>query len=649
MKKWMSTLIGGRLQIVLIASFSLIAALTVGLNAVAVSRVIENYLQTAQDRRVARDMDLAEAFYQLKQDKIGDLANRVALDSQIQIMLNRVLGGKPEALLALNQQTIWHASVSNMVGTYWILILDESGRVVTGSTFQGNGEPEDVRYGDWGGLPIVAEALAINKSMSGTEVVPAQLLAEIGLDQQAMISLKETPRAASDPFDPREGTAGLGIVDVHPIFNQDESRIGSVVVGHLFNNDFTLVDRIREVAGVDTVTIFFGDLRISTNVPDEEGERAVGTLVSQEVREVVLEAGQPYKGEAFVVKEPFITRYEPLCDHAGQVVGSLYVGARLSTFLQLVHDVNTQVAIITLVSIVLAAVIAIPVTHIITRPISALMDATRRLAEGDMTVRVEAAGQGELAVLSRSFNSMVNTLHETQQELLHKEKLASMGQLSAGVAHEINNPLGTISLLAGVLYEESEEGNPQREDLEMIINETTRCKRIVSDLLNFARQQEVLAQPTDLNALIDEVLEATSLQPLFHEIQIVRDYDELPRIQADPSQLRQVFANLFRNAAEAMEGKGTLSLETRLIESQWVKINISDTGTGIPIENQNELFTPFFTTKGPGKGTGLGLSITYGIVKMHRGQISVESREWEGTTFTILLPSQPFRSASDSL
>jgi two-component system NtrC family sensor kinase len=647
LRNWFNRLIAGRLQIVLIASFSLIAALTVGLNALAVSRVIEDYLEGAQDRRVARDMDLAEAFYQLKMAKVNDLANRVAHDP---IILNQVQFGNlsdAQELDELKREIQWHVSVANLEGTYWILILDDTGGMISGGSFRDDGELLGAASANWGELPIV---LAVNSSVqavSGTEIIPADLLATVGLDQRAQINLVDTPRAAPQPFDPREGSAGLALVNVHPIESEQGGTIGSVVVGHLFNNDFTLVDRIREVAGVDTVTIFFGDLRVSTNVPDEKGERAVGTRVSEEVRQVVLEQGQPYKGEAFVVKEAFITRYEPLRDHDGQVVGSLYVGARLSTFHELVTNLMGQVTIIALISILLAGVIAVPVARVITRPIAALVEATEKLARGDMNVEVSVEGSGELALLSHSFNSMVRTLQDTQQELLQKEKLASMGQLSAGVAHEINNPLGSILLLSGVVHKEMKEGDPGREDLEMIIDEATRCKRIVSDLLNFARQQEVLAQPTNLNELLDKVLESLARQELFEQIEIGREYESLPMIQIDPAQMQQVFVNLFTNAAEAMEGKGVLRLETGAIDPDWVQIKVSDSGCGIAHKDLGKLFTPFYTTKGPGKGTGLGLSIVYGIIKMHRGQISVQSQPGEGTTITILLPVRPFQPVED--
>jgi two-component system NtrC family sensor kinase len=256
-----------------------------------------------------------------------------------------------------------------------------------------------------------------------------------------------------------------------------------------------------------------------------------------------------------------------------------------------------------------------------------------------MNVRVEAQGKGELAALAQSFNSMVETLEVTQRQLLHKEKLASMGQLAAGVAHEINNPLGTILLFSDLLYKEMPEDDSRRSDLRRIIDETRRCKIIVADLLNFARQQEVLAQETNLNQMLEQAIEAVQHQPTFGGVHIVRRLTEdLPALEADPAQLQQVFVNLLNNAAEAMPDGGTITVTTRPGGDATLQACIADTGCGIPRENLGRLFTPFFTTKAPGSGTGLGLSIVYGIIKMHRGQITVESELGRGTTFTVTLP-----------
>jgi two-component system NtrC family sensor kinase len=405
------------------------------------------------------------------------------------------------------------------------------------------------------------------------------------------------------------------------------------------------VDRIKEIAGVDTVTVFFGDLRVSTNVMTEDGKRAVGTRVSQDVFDVVLERGLDYVGRAFVVTDWFITRYEPLRDYQGRVVGSLYVGARESTFQKLVGDFSYRVAFIALASMILAGITAVPIARLIAQPIKSLVEANRCLAEGDMATRVQPSGSGEVAELGRSFNKLAETLNSTQQELLHKERLASMGQLAAGVAHEINNPLGTILLFSSVLYNETDEDDPKRGDLKMIVDETNRCKNIVADLLNFARQQEVLAQDVDLNALIDQVVEAARKQPMFAEVAFdLQLAPELPVIQADPAQLQQVFINLINNAAEAMENGGVIALTSRPIDGSAVEIAVSDTGCGIPEESLGRLFTPFFTTKALGKGTGLGLSIVYGIIKMHKGKIVVRSAIGQGTTFIITLPAATIKA-----
>ncbi len=628
------------MQIVLIACFSLVAALTVGLNALVVSQVIRDYLETAQDNRVARDMDLAEAFYQLKLDEIAAVGYRMIRDPRVIQNLPAVFQGEVEAIQAIDQEISRKITVPTLGGTHLITVLDAEGNILVGRVLSAEGELSSVlTQGNWGQLPIVEEVLSTGKKQAATEIIPAEFLAQVGLDGQARIPLKDTPKAAPEPFDPREGTAGLALTGVYPVLGEDGRVTGAVLAAHLFNNDFTLVDRIKEVAGVDTVTIFFGDLRVSTNVM-EKGERAVGTRVSQEVYDVVLKQGRFYPGKAFVVNEWFITRYEPLRDHQGQVVGSLYVGARLSAFLGLLYTFYFRVALIALVCVVLSGIIAVPIARFITHPIAELVEATRRLAQGDMTVRVPAYGKGELAVLGRSFNSMVETLHQTQQELLHKERLASMGQLAAGVAHEINNPLGTILLFSDVMYKEASQDDPRRDDLKMIINETTRCKNIVADLLNFARQQEVLAQETDVHVLLEQAVEGISRQPIFEGVEIVRQFGpDLPAIQADPAQLQQVFVNLLNNAAEAMGGGGTITLATRPLNGQ-VEIKVSDTGCGIPEENLGKLFTPFFTTKALGKGTGLGLSIVYGIIKMHRGQIAVQSQVGQGTTFTVTLPVQ---------
>jgi two-component system NtrC family sensor kinase len=640
MRRILTGFFSAPLQLVLVVSFFLVAATTIGVGAWATSRTIGDYLREAMDERVARDMHLAEAFYDIKLSEIDGIAYRLALDPLITESLPAASHGDGQALRTIDRQIANKVTVLALGGSHFIAVLNAEGDVLSGRLVSATGEQSPVvSGGNWASLPIVKQAVLNQQQLAATEVIPAEMLSQVELADQARIPLVDTPRAAPTPFDPREGTAGLALVGVSPILDPNGRVIGAAVAFHLFNNDFTLVDRIKDVAGIDTVTIFFGDLRVSTNVLTLEGQRAIGTRVSREVRQVVLEQGAEYTGPAFVVNQNYITRYKPLRDHTDQVVGSLYVGVRQASFVRLVSTFNQRVVLIAVTTIVLAFLLAIPVSRSITGPLKELVEANRRVAHGDMTVRVPVRGRGELGLLASSFNTMLDTLQTTQDQLVQSEKLASLGQLAAGVAHELNNPLGTVLLYSDILLKECGDNDQHRADLEMIASETKRCKGIVAALLNFARQNQVVAQPTDLNALIKDVIEVEQKQEPGTGVTVVTDLDPtLPKIQADPAQLRQVFINLINNAIEAMPEGGRLTLRSRNGPAGMVTVEVEDAGAGIPPENLGKLFTPFFTTKPVGKRTGLGLAIVYGIIKMHRGQISVHSQVGQGTTFTITLP-----------
>jgi two-component system NtrC family sensor kinase len=643
-KAWLSRLIagffGGRLQTVLITSFVFVAILTAVLNTVVIARVINDHLESAQDERVLRDMDIAQGLYRQKLKDVEAIGERTASDPQTIMNLSAAFEGDVVSRVAIDQVISRKITVPQLGGSQLILILDGSGDILIGRVLSPGGQLSGAFYeGNWSDLPIVAESLNSLQPVSGTEIIPASFLSQVDLNRQAIVRLRETSQAAAQPFDPREGTAGLALVSVYPLRDAQNNTLGAVLTACLFNNDTSFVDFAANIARIETTTIFFGDLRVSTNVLDTDGRRAVGTRVSQAVYDQVLVQGQNYVGRAFVVNDWYIGRYLPVRDHRNNVVGMLYVGAREAAFRNLVYAFNSRVVMIAAICILVAGIIAIPIARLITRPIIRLVDAHRRLAAGDMQVHVQPYGRGEVAQLGQSFNSMVDTLSDTQRELLHKDKLASMGQLAAGVAHELNNPLGTILLFADAMYRDVGEGDPRREDLKMIISEAYRCKTIVADLLNFARQHELMAQETNLNALLLHVIEKLSNRPKFEPLEVIQQFDsDLPIIQADPAQLQQAFINLLNNSADAMAGSGAITISTKAVNSHSVEICVSDTGSGIPPEFLDKLFTPFFTTKPAGKGTGLGLSIVYGIVKMHRGQIHVQSKTGQGTTFTITLP-----------
>jgi iron only hydrogenase large subunit-like protein/nitrogen-specific signal transduction histidine kinase len=237
-----------------------------------------------------------------------------------------------------------------------------------------------------------------------------------------------------------------------------------------------------------------------------------------------------------------------------------------------------------------------------------------------------------------------DNLSNTEEQLRVAEKLASIGQLAAGVAHEINNPLGTILLYASMLKKDLEKiyNDDQRtEDLELIVEEANRCKNIVANLLNFARQGKLNLKEFDLTETLREVLKPFTVNPAYRQIDFKFDIIENNfTITGDEEQLKQVFINIIKNACDAMtevDHKKELKVVLSADNNNF-KIEIVDTGNGIPKENQSKVFTPFFTTKSMGKGTGLGLAISYGIIKMHKGNITFTSEEGKGTIFKVVLP-----------
>jgi len=259
------------------------------------------------------------------------------------------------------------------------------------------------------------------------------------------------------------------------------------------------------------------------------------------------------------------------------------------------------------------------------------------LAEGEMCLPYTIE---RLRKLIKDLSITNEQLAETREALEHSEKLASMGQLAAGIAHEVNNPLGVVLMYSHLLLDEFGQDEHLRDDLKLITEQADRCKKIVSGLLGFARQNKVVIERTDVHELLSRTL---MTMPPPENIEVETRYEmEDPVAEIDRDQIIQVFTNLISNAYAAMENGGTLTIGTNG-DDNFVRITVSDTGVGIAIENRDKIFEPFYSTKQIGMGTGLGLAVTYGIVKMHYGDIRVESNDNPetgptGTTFTVKLP-----------
>jgi signal transduction histidine kinase/NAD-dependent dihydropyrimidine dehydrogenase PreA subunit len=248
--------------------------------------------------------------------------------------------------------------------------------------------------------------------------------------------------------------------------------------------------------------------------------------------------------------------------------------------------------------------------------------------------------EGELTASNQELKNSIETLQKTQAQLLQSEKMASVGQLAAGVAHELNNPLGGILIYTSLLLEGKARESQEREDLELIKAETERCKKIVRGLLDFSRQTRIEAAIVDLNKILSSTLALVTQQAIFHNIRVEKHLDpNLPQVFVDVGQIQQVLLNIILNAVEAMHDKGSLTITTAYEEEKrQVFLRIRDSGSGMPPEVQARIFEPFFTTKPHGVGTGLGLAIALGIIQRHKGDILVRSVVGEGSEFTIILP-----------
>jgi len=507
--------------------------------------------------------------------------------------------------------------------------------------------------------PIVRRALAAKTVIASTEIVPQGELAKEGEDlaARAHTALIRTPKAK--PSDRKFEVSGLVLLAAAPVVGEDGELLGGLYGGTLLNGRTRIVDKIKATvyegeryAGRDigAATIFQGDVRISTNVEMPDGERAVGTRVSAEVYERVLTQAEPWLERAFVVNDWYITAYESIRNASGEVIGILGVGMYEGKFAQMRRSALLAFAGVSLGAITLSIAICYLLARKLTRPVHDLVLAARRLAEGDLHQRVEPdPATEEIGAFGKAFNVMAASIEERDQQLqqraeeqiLKSEKLAMIGRLAAGVAHEINNPLGSILLFSRLLLRKAPTEGVQRENLERIAKEADRCKSIVQGLLEFARQREPKTENVDLNEVARKPISLLENQAVFHNIEIVEDFQEdLPLVPADASQLQQVFLNVLVNAAEAIEGKGTVTITTRAVPgADRAEIRFTDTGCGIPQENLQRLFEPFFTTKDVGNGTGLGLSISYGVLQRHGGNIEVHSRVNEGSTFIVSLPT----------
>jgi signal transduction histidine kinase len=329
-------------------------------------------------------------------------------------------------------------------------------------------------------------------------------------------------------------------------------------------------------------------------------------------------------------------------------IGNLIVVTRISataaylTARQLLDDL----VLVGLVIVLIAAVFGVVVSRRITRPLERLSSAVRKIAKGDFDVNVAIKSSDEIGELSTSFNDMAGELKEresslkkAQHALVQSEKMAAVGTLSAGLAHEVKNPLSAVLGYAQLSKRKLDQPEALLKHLDTIENETRRCNEIIGNLMQFSRQEKGEHERISVNEVVEKSMAIVDHQLGLKNVEIESVLaDELPDISGNANQLQQVIMNLMINAQQAMGDEGgTVSLAT-LVDGESLLITVSDTGPGIEPDVAAKIFEPFYTTKPAGQGTGLGLSVTYGIVQDHGGDISVKRSESGGAKFVIALP-----------
>jgi two-component system, NtrC family, sensor kinase len=325
--------------------------------------------------------------------------------------------------------------------------------------------------------------------------------------------------------------------------------------------------------------------------------------------------------------------------------GTLRIGISLESLKREVSSLVLKYVLYTVFFILLAVIVTAFLFRMITKPLKVLTQEMDQIKPGDDPPPIPSTGRDEIGILRRSFNRLLRRIKEdekekerTQRSLLLTEKMAAIGKLTSGIAHEINNPLGG---LLNCIYHFKRGGlssERQQEYLRLMEDGIKRIQRTVTNLLEYARTPKVERSITDLNAIVDKSLSLLDYQIRKSRISLFKETsDGLPPIGVDRNQMTQVFVNILLNSIQAMEEGGTLNVRVATLDER-LRVTISDTGKGIPEEILPRVFDPFFTTKGKGRGTGLGLWISQGIVERHGGTIQITSREGTGTTVDIHLP-----------
>jgi two-component system NtrC family sensor kinase len=628
--------------------------------------ILLGWSNTAIDRllvtKVRSDLAVARGYFDRVLDEVSTGTDIAAQSHPLHLALAQ---GRPEAMQDLLERFRQRA------GLDFLNVYDASGRLVAASW----GLPEQPR------LALDRVPLSDARPAASVELLQPEEVAGIAPPLVGRLGIPLVPTEGAAPTDRQVEHRALVVLATAPVLDADGRLLAQVRGGVLLNRNLAFIDHINEIVYPEgslpfgsqgTATLFLEDVRITTNVRLFGNERAIGTRVSQAVRDAVLGRGSTWLDRAFVVNDWYVSGYEPLQDRQGRRVGMLYVGFLERPFTLVKYAVLAGIGIVFFGVMIGAAWVSLRLARGIFQPLEQMARTMREVEGGNAQARVgEVASQDEIGQLAghldhllvavdektralqrwgeeldRKVAERTRDLERAQQQLVRSEKLAAIGQLTASVAHEVNNPIaviqGNLDLVRELLGPDAKR---VAAELKLMDEQIERMRLIVTQLLQFARPTEYAGYVESVD--VHQALEA-SLVLVGHmlsktRIEVERDFRATRTVGINRQELQQVLINLIVNAVQAMPGGGVLRLATRDWEDLGVVVQVADTGPGLSEELLAELFQPFVTRKKD--GTGLGLWISRSIVERYGGDLRGENRPEGGAVFSLRVRGEPVEAA----
>jgi two-component system, NtrC family, sensor kinase len=534
-------------------------------------------------------------------------------------------------------------------------------------------------------LPPDAAAIAsidnqVGEGLAHVELLEVAQFEHIAPELGARVPVKLLPTRNAAPSDLTREDRAMVMLALAPVLALDGRPLGLLRGGVLLNRNLAFIDHINEIVypkgalpfgSQGTATLFLDDVRISTNVRlfGSDSERAIGTRVSQAVRDAVLGRGETWLDRAFVVNDWYVSGYQPLSNSSGRRVGMLYVGFLDSPFQRVKFGVLLGMGGVVLVLMAAAMALALTWAQRIFAPIERMTDTMHAVEAGDLSARANVAeGLDEVGQLAAHLDRLLDTvaqqtqalqrsndeldrkvaertreLQSAQAQLVKSEKLAAIGQLTAGIAHEVNNPIAVIQGNLDLVRETlGSRAKPVKAELKLVDQQIERMRLIVTRLLQYARPGEYAGYVEAVDSAQAIADSLVLVQHLLSRTRIVvqRDCRATRRALVNRQELQQVLINGIVNAAQAMPDGGTLTLDTRDVGEAQIEIDIGDTGPGFPSGMEGEPFQPFVTTKK--EGTGLGLWISRSLLERYGGDLRARNRTdgVTGALLTVVLPAE---------